>query len=265
MNSVKPKKNLGQHFLKDHSIAEKVALLVPETFDGKVLEIGPGTGVLTQFLLKNHKEQLRLIEIDTESVVYLKQNYAEISSWNGLIEGDFLELAKNILVDDDWFVVGNFPYNISSQILFRVLENKERVVGFGGMFQREVAMRICSGPNSKEYGILSVLMQAYYTLEYCFTVSELVFNPPPKVKTGVIKGIRYRTSLGECSDSLFKEVVKTAFNQRRKTLTNCLKKFNIPTDSLVSLGFAKLRPENLSVQDFVEITKLIEKLRNEPK
>ncbi|MBX2985497.1 MAG: 16S rRNA (adenine(1518)-N(6)/adenine(1519)-N(6))-dimethyltransferase RsmA [Bacteroidia bacterium] len=262
MNFVKPKKKFGQHFLKDKSIAEKVATIVPQSFDGQILEIGPGTGVLTRFLLQNHKEQLFLSEIDSESVSYLKENLIDATDWDRIIEGDFLKIAKAILGNDKWFVIGNFPYNISSQILFKILENRTNVEGFGGMFQREVARRICSAPDSKEYGILSVLMQAYYKVEYCFTVSEDVFNPPPKVKTGVIKGFRYRTQLEECSDSLLFDVVKTAFNQRRKTLNNCLKKFQIPAGELESTGFAKLRPENLSVEDFIKVTQMIEKSRN---
>ncbi|MCO6494783.1 MAG: ribosomal RNA small subunit methyltransferase A [Bacteroidetes bacterium] len=261
MNFVTPKKKFGQHFLKDKSIAEKVANLAPQSFDGKVLEIGPGMGVLTHFLLQKNKENLYVSEIDSESVDYLKQNLFDVNYHNRIIEGDFLKIAKNILQSDVWFVVGNFPYNISSQILFKILENKEHVIGFGGMFQREVARRICSAPHSKEYGILSVLVQAYYRVEYCFTVPEDVFNPPPKVKTGVIRGQRHRDTIGTCSDALFLDVVKTAFNQRRKTLNNCLKKFGIPTKILEDAGFARLRPENLSVDDFIKITEMIEKAR----
>ncbi|MCK9480531.1 MAG: 16S rRNA (adenine(1518)-N(6)/adenine(1519)-N(6))-dimethyltransferase RsmA [Bacteroidia bacterium] len=258
MNCVKPKKKFGQHFLKDKSIAEKVATIIPVEFEGKILEIGPGTGVLTQFLMNTRLKDLYLSEIDTESIEYLKENLIDATYHHRIIEGDFLKNASSMLKDANWFVIGNFPYNISSQILFKILENRQFVDGFGGMFQREVARRICSEPHSKEYGILSVLVQAYFQMEYCFTVSENVFNPPPKVKTGVIKGWRYRETLGDCSDKLFFDVVKTAFNQRRKTMNNCLKKFNLPTETLEQTGFAKLRPENLSVQDFIKITQVIE-------
>lgn len=257
MISVKPKKKLGQHFLRDKNIALKVADLIDNHIYCNILEIGPGTGVLTEFLMNKAKDKLVMVDIDTESVEYLRQKYG---FGDELWSTDFLKEAKNILdsMQGPWFVVGNFPYNISSQILFKILENRERVDGFGGMFQREVARRICSAPNSKEYGILSVLLQAYYKLEYCFTVSEGVFDPPPKVKTGVMKGVKYRNSLEVCSDKLFLDVVKTSFNQRRKTLSNSLRKFNLNKEAFVKTRFANLRPENLSVEDFVELTQLIE-------
>lgn len=264
MEKVKAKKKLGQHFLKDLNIAEKVANLVPQSSDLRVLEIGPGMGVLTQFLEPRFPQQLKIVDIDSESVVFLNNHFPSLSAKGGVVEADFLKTAHDLIAPPfQWFVVGNFPYNISSQILFRILENRNHVAGFGGMFQKEVAERICSGPGTKAYGILSVLVQAYYNLRYCFTVSEHVFDPPPKVKTGVIAGDRYRTTLGECSDDLFFEVVKTAFNQRRKTLNNSLRKFNVDTAALEQMGFAKLRPENLHVADFIKLTHWIETHRHE--
>jgi 16S rRNA (adenine1518-N6/adenine1519-N6)-dimethyltransferase len=266
MEKVRAKKKLGQHFLKDLNIAEKVADLVPYPTQNQILEIGPGMGVLTQFLNQKFPNQLKIVDIDKESVAYLNVHYPDLGARGSILEGDFLREASSILQNEhQWFVVGNFPYNISSQILFKILENREQVEGFGGMFQKEVAERICSGPGTKVYGILSVLMQAYFELNYCFTVSEHVFDPPPKVKTGVISGKRYRTQLPSCSDSLFFEVVKTAFNQRRKTLNNSLRKFNVDTTALESLGFAKLRPENLHVSDFIKLTQWIQNNPHEPK
>jgi 16S rRNA (adenine1518-N6/adenine1519-N6)-dimethyltransferase len=253
---VRPKKNLGQHFLTDANIAKKVADLVFPDFKGKVLEIGPGTGMLTQFLYKQWPNNLTLVEIDTESAAFLMEAYPEISNSKRLICGDFLKLAPHILQNDMWFVVGNFPYNISSQILFAMIQNRAQVVGFGGMFQREVALRIVSKEGNKVYGILSVLTQAYFDVTYEFTVSEQVFNPPPKVKTGVLLAKR-KEEEPDCNQSILFDVVKTAFNQRRKTLHNSLKKFNLSLQQWEQLGFGKLRAENLRVSDFIHLAQLI--------
>lgn len=254
---VKPKKHLGQHFLKDESIAEKIANLLDdqELNNANLLEIGPGMGVLTQFLI--HKpSRLSVIELDNESVIYLKKAY-EGKPLN-IIEADFLnEDVLNDILQDDTYLIGNFPYNISSQIIFKLIEHKDQVLGLAGMFQKEVAERLVAKKGSKTYGILSVLLNAYFDSEYCFTVEPGVFNPPPKVKSGVIKCIRKKDFSIPCNEALFKDVVKTAFNQRRKTLRNALHKFNIKeTDE-----FAKLRAEQLSVEDFIKLTQFIENKR----
>ena len=216
MQQVRAKKFLGQHFLKDLSIAQRIA----ETIEsGRVLEIGPGMGVLTQFLLKNTNIDLTAIELDRESVAYLKEWYPELK----LIEGDFLKLNLNELYPDGEFsVIGNYPYNISSQIFFKVLEYRDRIPVCSGMIQKEVAERIDSKPCNKAYGILSVLLQAYYDIEYLFTVDENVFNPPPKVKSAVVRLRRNSRQQLDCDEQLFKKVVKTAFNQRRKQMRNSL-------------------------------------------
>jgi len=251
---VKPKKHLGQHFLNDTSIAERVALLFKdETGLLPVIEIGPGMGVLTDFLLQNFPE-VKAVEIDSESVVYLKQSH--VPKGLHLLEGDFLNdnIAMSALTTDS-YIVGNFPYNISSQIVFKVLEHVELVKGFGGMFQKEVAQRLVAPPGSKTYGILSVLLNTFYTSTYEFTVEPHVFTPPPKVKSGVIKCVRKEGFELPCSKKLYYDVIKTAFNQRRKTLRNALHKFNLKeTDE-----FAKLRAEQLSVNDFITLTQFFEK------
>ncbi len=253
-NYVKPKKHLGQHFLKDEAVAENIASMFlkhvePET---PIVEIGPGMGVLTKYLIQK-QNNITLVEIDSESIQYLENSplYAQIN----LIEGDFLnhEIIQKALSIDS-FIIGNYPYNISSQIVFKVLENKSLVKGFGGMFQKEVAERLVALKGSKTYGILSVLLNAFYDSEYLFTVEPHVFIPPPKVKSGVIKCIRKENTTLPCDEKLFFDVVKTAFNQRRKTLRNALHKFNIKeTDE-----FAKLRAEQLSVEDFIKLTQFIE-------
>lgn len=250
---VKPKKHLGQHFLNDVSIAEKVASMFKgDGIDLPVLEIGPGTGVLTQYLLENFKE-VRAIELDRESVAFLKENFVP----KGLIlmEGDFLDSRNDeMFFPDDVLILGNFPYNISSQIVFKVLDNISKVKGFGGMFQKEVAERLVAGPGSKTYGILSVFLNTYYKTSYEFTVGPELFTPPPKVQTGVIKATRIDGYVLPCSRTLFFDVVKTAFNQRRKTLRNALHKFNLQE----SHEFAKLRAEQLSHHDFIKLTQFLE-------
>ena len=253
MQQVRAKKFLGQHFLKDLTVAQRIAETISS---GRVLEIGPGMGVLTQFLLKNPNIDLTAIEIDRESVAYLQEWYPELH----LIEGDFLKLELTTLYPEGEFcVIGNYPYNISSQIFFKVLENKDRIPVCSGMIQKEVAERLAAGPGSKTYGILSVLLQAWYDVEYLFTVSEKVFDPPPKVKSAVLKMTRnQRTELG-CDEKLFKTVVKTAFNQRRKTLRNSMRPLlGKECADLASPLFDK-RPEQLSVEQFVALTLITQK------
>lgn len=256
-NTVRAKKFLGQHFLTDLSVARRIA----ETLStGRTIEIGPGMGVLTQFLLQNPKIQLTAIEIDRESVAYLREWYPELD----LIEGDFLKLDLDKLIPEGEFnVIGNYPYNISSQIFFKVLDYKDRIPVCSGMIQKEVAERIASKPGKKAYGILSVLLQAYYDIEYLFTVDEYVFNPPPKVKSAVIRMTRNRRRRLECDETLFKTVVKTAFNQRRKQMRNSLR--SLLTNEGVNESknerfefFLTRRPEQLSVEEFIELTNLIE-------
>ena len=252
---VKAKKHLGQHFLKDTSICQRIAGDLKMSKSQNVLEVGPGTGALSKWLIADKRiQELYLMDVDEESITYLKMLYPERSS-NILFE-DFLSYDLNKFLPDASFnVVGNFPYNISSQILFRCLEFKDRIPEIVGMFQREVAQRIAKGPGSKQYGILSVFMQAYYDIEYLFTVDEDVFDPPPKVKSGVIRCTRnQRTSL-PCDEKLFKRVVKTAFNQRRKTLRNSLK----PLLSGLELPekYSGERPEQCSVEDFILLTEMI--------
>jgi len=254
MNYVKPKKHLGQHFLKDESIAKEITLSISETTKN-LLEIGPGTGVLTKHLLKNEELNLHVIEIDTESVDYLKNNFPELEG--KIISGDFLHFSIESLFNNQSFsIIGNFPYNISSQILFKVLEHRNQIPEVVGMFQKEVAERIASKPGKKAYGILSVLLQAYYDIEYLFTVEPHVFIPPPKVKSAVIRVRRNNVSQINCDDKLFFRVVKTAFNQRRKTLRNALSVFVFNTEKLPTDILTK-RAEQLSVEDFINLTNAV--------
>ena len=253
MQQVRAKKFLGQHFLKDLNVAQRIAETIPA---GRVLEIGSGMGVLTQYLLKNPNLQTTAIEIDRESVAYLKEWYPELH----LIEGDFLKLDLNIIYPDGEFcVIGNYPYNISSQIFFKVLDNKDRIPICSGMIQKEVAERIASKPGKKAYGILSVLLQAYYDIEYLFTVDEHVFNPPPKVKSAVIRMTRNNRQRLGCDEALFKNIVKTAFNQRRKQMRNSLMQLVGKENPVLNEPIFTKRPEQLSVEEFIELTKLIEK------
>ncbi len=252
MQQVRAKKFLGQHFLTDLSVAQRIA----ETIEsGRVLEIGPGMGVLTQYLLKNPHIDLTAIELDRESVAYLHEWYPELH----LIEGDFLKLDLNTLYPDgDFSVIGNYPYNISSQIFFKVLEYKDRIPICSGMIQKEVAERIASRPGKKAYGILSVLLQTYYDIEYLFTVNENVFNPPPKVKSAVVRLTRNERKQLDCNEQLFKQVVKTSFNQRRKQMRNSLQQLVGKGNPILEENIFTKRPEQLSVEEFVELTKLIE-------
>ena len=252
MQQVRAKKFLGQHFLKDLSVAQRIAETITA---GRVLEIGPGMGVLTQYLLKNPNLQTTAIEIDRESVAYLKEWYPELH----LIEGDFLKLDLNIIYPDgDFCVIGNYPYNISSQIFFKVLDHKDRIPVCSGMIQKEVAERIASKPGKKAYGILSVLLQAYYDIEYLFTVDEHVFNPPPKVKSAVVRLTRNNRQQLDCDEALFKTGVKTAFNQRRKQLRNSLMGIVGKENPLLNDPIFTKRPEQLSVEEFISLTKLIQ-------
>jgi 16S rRNA (adenine1518-N6/adenine1519-N6)-dimethyltransferase len=256
---VRPKKHLGQHFLKDLSIAQRIAESL--TFEGKmpVLEIGPGMGVLTQFLLKNETVDLTVVELDRESIAYLKSHFPALAGDNRIIEADFLQLDLKKLYPDKFCIIGNFPYNISSQIFFKLLENKDQIPCLAGMIQKEVAERIAAPSGSKTYGILSVLLQAYYHIEYLFTVHENVFDPPPKVKSGVVRLTRNTTAKIGCDDKLFKLVVKTGFNQRRKTLRNSLKPLLGKENEVYALPIFDKRPEQLDVASFVELTNLVEK------
>lgn len=282
---VRPKKALGQHFLTDLSVAQKIAdalVVESETIGGAVpeagavtagntdaampvLEIGPGMGVLSQYLLEREDIDLKMIEIDRESVDYLLTHFPKASG--RVIEGDFLKMNLSYFFPGTFAVIGNFPYNISSQIFFRIIDHKDSIPQVVCMIQKEVAERIAEQPGSKTYGILSVLLQAWYDIEYLFTVGEGAFNPPPKVKSAVIRLRRNsRTELG-CDEKLFKTIVKTGFNQRRKTLRNSLKPLiadkaareawtpEQSTDFLSNPVF-ELRPERLSVEDFIALTKL---------
>jgi 16S rRNA (adenine1518-N6/adenine1519-N6)-dimethyltransferase len=251
---VKAKKGLGQHFLKDENIARKIVEALNWDTSDTIIEVGPGTGVLTKFILEKNCT-LKLVEIDSESIEFLKTNFPKTE--NLIVEKDFLKLNLSELGEGNLKVIGNFPYYISSQIFFKVLDYKDIVTETVGMIQREVARRIASKPGTKEYGILSVLMQAFYNIEYLFTVHENVFSPPPKVKSAVIRFRRNKIEKLECDEVLFRKVVKATFNQRRKTIRNSLKSI------LVNLNFdhelLTFRPEQLTVNQFVELTSLIEK------
>ncbi len=255
MEKVKAKKHLGQHFLKDESIAKAIADTLSLEGYKDVLEIGPGMGVLTKYLL-DKPTNTYVIEIDTESVAYLGANYPKLK--DKIISKDFLRYDCNeIFEGKQYAIIGNFPYNISTQIVFRVLEFRHQIPEFSGMFQKEVAERICEKKGSKTYGILSVLAQAFYDAEYLFTVDEHVFNPPPKVKSGVMRLRRKEDFSLPCGEKLFFTVVKTAFQQRRKTLRNSLKTLNL-SDNLREDTILDLRPEQLSVADFIALTQKIE-------
>ncbi len=256
MGTVKPKKFLGQHFLKDLQIAKRIADTLDEFPSTPVIEVGPGMGVLTQFLLENN-ENLTVIELDRDSVPYLKEHFPTLK--DHVIEGDFLEMNLTDIYPDQFCVIGNYPYNISSQIFFKVLEYKDHIPCCSGMLQKEVAERIASKPGKKAYGILSVLLQAWYDIEYLFTVSETVFDPPPKVKSAVIKLVRNKRQAIDCDERLFKTVVKTSFNQRRKTLRNSMKPILGKDNQVYSDSIFDKRPEQLSIEEFVYLTNLTQK------
>jgi 16S rRNA (adenine1518-N6/adenine1519-N6)-dimethyltransferase len=252
MNSVRAKKHLGQHFLTDKNTAAKiVGALRPQLGYDTVLEVGPGMGILSEVLLPNESYQTWLIDVDDESIRYLQTHYPELG--NRLIHGDFLTLDFAAHFGGKLAVIGNFPYNISSQILFKILEERLRVVEMVGMFQKEVAERCAASPGSKAYGILSVLVQAYYHVEYLFTVKAGAFNPPPKVLSGVIRLTRNAIETLDCDEKLFWRVVKAAFNQRRKTLRNALATV-IPKNKMGENPLYDLRAERLAVTDFITLT-----------
>ncbi|AMR31032.1 16S rRNA (adenine(1518)-N(6)/adenine(1519)-N(6))-dimethyltransferase [Mucilaginibacter sp. PAMC 26640] len=252
MTLVRAKKHLGQHFLTDKNIAQKIVeSLRPAGQYKQVLEVGPGMGILSDFLLQTTDYEVFLIDIDTESYTFLQKKYPALGS--RLINADFLELDFPAVFQGQMAVIGNFPYNISSQILFKILDNRKQVVEVVGMFQKEVAERCASKPGSKEYGILSVFLQAYYKVEYLFTVKAGVFNPPPKVLSAVIRLTRNETAELGCDEKLFWQVVKAGFNQRRKTLRNALSSL-INKENLAENKTLELRAERLSVADFVKLT-----------
>jgi 16S rRNA (adenine1518-N6/adenine1519-N6)-dimethyltransferase len=253
---VFPKKSLGQHFLKDTATARKITDTLTGNGYGTVLEIGPGMGILTGYLLEKNFNDFRVIEIDNESVHYINEHFPELKN---VITGDFLSLDIEKYFTDKMAIIGNFPYNISTQIFFKVLKHREKVVEITGMLQKEVAERICAGPGSKTYGILSVLLQAFYKTEYLFTVPEHFFSPPPKVKSGVIRLMRNNVKNLDCDEVLFFRVVKACFNQRRKTLRNSVRAaFDLKRDDYHEFG---LRPEQLSVDQFVQLTRWIDENR----
>lgn len=256
---VRAKKHLGQHFLIDEEVTENITLGLTNHNDCKsVIEVGPGMGALTKYLVNYKQDAFRVTEIDQESIHYLKQHYPDLE----IIEEDFLQLDLNqYTIDDKVSVIGNFPYYISSQILFKAYDNKEIVTEVVGMFQKEVADRISSPPGSKRYGILSVLLQAFYDIEYLFTVNEDAFNPPPKVKSAVVRLTRNNVNSLNCDEKLFKQVIKAGFNQRRKTLRNSLKPFL--TDETKTDEIFDKRPERLSVEEFIYITNLVEPAHKE--
>ncbi len=255
---VKPKKHLGQHFLTDMSIAQRIASSVKAESTPLSLEVGPGTGVLTKYLLERGDLNLFAAEVDSESVDYLNLHYPSLTPQ--LIYGDFLKFNLEEMFNGEMVnVVGNFPYNISSQIYFKILEYKDLVPESVGMIQREVALRLASPPGKKDYGILSVLLQAYYDIEYLFTVEPGVFNPPPKVRSAVIRLTRNNTKRLDCDEILFKRVVKETFLHRRKMIRNTVGgAFGITN---IDHPFFTMRPEQLSVNQFVELTNLIDNLR----
>lgn len=251
---VKPKKHLGQHFLHDQNICERIAQAVTPLDGVELLEIGPGTGALTRKLVP-HFPAMKVIDIDTESIAFLKEN--KVLPEENIIEGDFLQAdAAQFFNGRPFTVAGNFPYNISSQILFQVYHNRHLVPQMVGMFQKEVAQRIASGPNNKDYGILSVLVQAFYDTRYLFTVNEGAFIPPPKVKSGVIRLMRKENYTLACNEETFLKVVKAGFNQRRKTLKNSLSSIMQPGQKI---PFETQRPEQLTVQQFIELAASFEK------
>ncbi|SMG49277.1 16S rRNA (adenine(1518)-N(6)/adenine(1519)-N(6))-dimethyltransferase RsmA [Sphingobacterium psychroaquaticum] len=252
MSTVRAKKHLGQHFLNDKNAAQKIVeALDPSLGFTQVLEVGPGMGVLSDFLLEKKEYETWLIDIDDESIAFLADKYSQLG--DRLIHGDFLALDFGAYFGDKMAVIGNFPYNISSQILFKILDERDRVVQMAGMFQKEVAERCVAKPGSKEYGILSVFLQAYYDVQYLFTVKAGAFNPPPKVQSGVMRMTRNGRATLDCDEKLFWRVVKAGFNQRRKTLRNALSAV-VPKDKMSDNPLYELRAERLSVKDFESLT-----------
>ena len=266
MKQVRPKKNLGQHFLTDLSIAKRIADTVDEPYANlPVLEVGPGMGVMTQYLVEKPRP-LKVVEIDRESVAYLNENFPKLRE--NILGADFLRMDLNEVFGGQQFVLtGNYPYDISSQIFFKMLDNRELIPCCTGMIQHEVAVRMAAKPGNKQYGILSVLIQAWYNVEYLFTVEPSVFNPPPKVQSAVIRMTRNEVQHLGCDEQLFKRIVKTVFNQRRKMLRVSLKQL-LPENALAVIAqspFATLRPEQLTIAQFVELTNKVEKLSSDVK
>jgi 16S rRNA (adenine1518-N6/adenine1519-N6)-dimethyltransferase len=255
MKNVKAKKYLGQHFLTDEKIAERIVDSLTN-YQTQVLEIGPGMGVLTKYMIHKPGVNLKVVELDVESVAYLQENYPSLQG--NIISGDFLKMDLQEITTENISIIGNFPYNISSQIFFKVLEYRDQIPEVVGMLQKEVAERLASPPGNKTYGILSVFLQAFYDVEYLFTVSEHVFNPPPKVKSGVIRLKRNNVEHLDCDEKLFFRVVKAGFNQRRKTLSNSLKTIPFNREKIGEISLFAKRPEQLSVREFVELTQFIQ-------
>ena len=263
MNVVKPKKFLGQHFLTDLSVAQRIANTIDVCPELPVLEVGPGMGVLTQYILKKSRE-FKVVEIDFDSVPYLHEHFPELG--DNIIEGDFLQMNLCEVFDGRPFVLtGNYPYDISSQIFFKMIENRDLIPCCTGMIQKEVAERMAASPGSKTYGVLSVLVQAWYDVEYLFTVPETVFNPPPKVKSAVIRLMRNEKSALGCDEQLFRRIVKTVFTMRRKMMRNGMKQILGKDSSLLTDSVFTQRPEQLSVQDYIDLTNRVEaELRKSP-
>ncbi len=253
-SEVKAKKRLGQHFLQNEDIARQIAEAV-RTPDAHVLEVGPGMGVLTKYLLQQPFASLSAVELDEESVTYLQEHFPQLG--DNLIAGDFLQMDLAARYPDKFVIVGNFPYNISSQILFRLLDYRDQAVELVGMFQKEVGERATAGPGNKQYGIVSVLLQAFYDTEYLFTVNENEFNPPPQVKSAVIRVTRNFDKKLHCDENTFKTVVKTAFNYRRKTLRNALQSMPFPPDIVSTDPIFTKRAEQLSIEDYERLSRMI--------
>ena len=255
MNRVKPKKALGQHFLRDMDVAYRIASTLDAYVGMPTLEVGPGTGVLTRFLLEK-KHNVTVVEVDMDSVQYLEKHFPALE--NRILAADFLNMDLSKIFSEKFCVIGNYPYNISSQIFFKVLDYKDQIPCCSGMLQKEVAERLAAKPGRKTYGIISVLLQAWYEIEYLFTVDETVFDPPPKVKSGVVRMTRNNRQKLDCDEKLFRQIVKTAFNQRRKTLRNSLKPLLGKEADCCGLPIFGQRPEQLSIAQFEELTRMIE-------
>ena len=254
-NLIRPKKFLGQHFLTDLSIARRIADTIDTCPDVPVLEVGPGMGVLTQFLMQKERE-LKVVEIDRESVLYLKEHFPTLA--DHVLEADFLTMnLQEVFKGHPFVLTGNYPYNISSQIFFKMLENNELIPCCTGMIQKEVAERLAATPGSKTYGVLSVLVQAWYDVEYLFTVDENVFNPPPKVKSAVIRLTRNQRKKLGCDERLFRRIVKTVFTMRRKMMRNGMKQILGNDHPLLADPFLTRRPEQVSVEEFIELTNIV--------
>ena len=256
MDSIKPKKFLGQHFLTDLSVAQRIANTVDACPDIPILEVGPGMGVLTQYIIPKQRP-FKVVEIDFDSVPYLHEHFPELG--DNIIEGDFLKMDLQEVFDGKPFVLtGNYPYNISSQIFFKMVENRNLIPCCTGMIQKEVAERMAASPGGKTYGVLSVLIQAWYDVEYLFTVHENVFNPPPKVKSAVIRLIRNNKQTLGCDEQLFRRIVKTVFTMRRKMMRNGMKQILGKDSPMLADQMFTKRPEELSVQDYVDLTNRVE-------